>query len=129
MAKVKKRFRKNDFHLMLFDEEWLLLEAKAAETHKTKSEFLRDYILYGEVQDGRREIMSNENVQKLIYEINKIGTNINQIAYNSNLKRSTGREEILLLKEQYDELLAFYTRAFFPPDEEEETGDCENGDY
>ena len=114
MRKVnnKKRYRNNRFEIRLFDEEVEILENKAKIQGLSKTEYIREIILYSEIKDNKRNILSDENFKKLLYEINRIGNNINQIAYNSNLIKSTGREEIKNLKEQYENLLQLYTDTF-----------------
>lgn len=108
----KKRYRNNRFEIRLFDEEVEILENKAKIQGLNKTEYIREIILYSEIKDNKRNILSDENFKKLLYEINRIGNNINQIAYNSNLIKSTGREEIKNLKEQYENLLQLYTDTF-----------------
>ncbi|MCD8082061.1 MAG: hypothetical protein LUE86_00705 [Clostridiales bacterium] len=116
----KERARKCGFKVYLFPEERVILETKARVARMTKSDLIREFILYGEVRPSNRAIMSDENFKALVYEVSKIGTNVNMIAYNSNLKQSTGREEIELLKKEYYELLALYTEAFLLPIDEED---------
>ena len=108
----KKRYRNNRFEIRLFDEEIEILENKAKIQGLSKTEYIREIILYSEIKDNKRNILSDENFKKLLYEINRIGNNINQIAYNSNLIKPTGREEIKNLKEQYENLLQLYTDTF-----------------
>ena len=108
----KKRYRNNRFEIRLFDEEVEILENKAKIQGLSKTEYIREIILYSEIKDNKRNILSDENFKKLLYEINRIGNNINQIAYNSNLIKSIGREEIKNLKEQYENLLQLYTDTF-----------------
>lgn len=108
----KKRYRNNRFEIRLFDEEVEILENKAKIQGLSKTEYIREIILYSEIKNNKRNILSDENFKKLLYEINRIGNNINQIAYNSNLIKSTGREEIKNLKEQYENLLQLYTDTF-----------------
>lgn len=87
-----KRYRRRDFHVMLFDEELEILEAKAASFSMNKAEYVRDLILKGEVSRERKSrLASDVEYRELLYEINRIGNNLNQIAYNSNLKKSTGK--------------------------------------
>lgn len=101
----KERYRKRDFHVMLFDEEMQILEEKAKSFGMNKTEYVRDMIIRGEVSSDRKaDIVSDEKYKELLYEVNRIGNNLNQIAYNSNLKKSTGREEIAGLKKLYEEL-------------------------
>lgn len=115
----KHRYRKERFGMRLFPEEMRILEKKAAAQGVSKTDYVRDLILFGNVRETKRNILSDENFQKLLYEINRIGNNINQIAYNSNLKKSTGKEEIKALSESYDSLLQLYSDTFLYPEREE----------
>lgn len=124
MGKKKNRFRDKQVLIRLSEEELKILDSKAKILDKSKSDFVRDIVLFGEAKS--KPIWSNENFKKLLYEINRIGNNINQIAYNSNLKKSTGREEIYGLREQYDNLLSLYEDTFlYPEDEVDGNGDNE----
>ena len=119
------RFRVKRFGIRLFEEEEKILEAKAEAQGLSKTDYVREIILYGDVKVTKKNILSDDNFKRLLYELNRIGNNINQIAYNSNLKKSTGREEIKALSEQYDSLLQLYSDTFLYPNGE---GDSENGD-
>ena len=112
------RSRYKQMNIRLFGEEMNILEAKAKIADKTKSDYLRDLILFSEVKS--KSVWKDENFKRLLYEINRIGNNINQIAYNSNLKKSTGREEIYSLREQYENLLSLYEDTFLYPESEGE---------
>lgn len=125
MAETKKRFRSKQLLIRLFDEEMNILKAKSESQGISMSDYVREVILYGEVKTTKQNILSDENFSKLLYELNRIGNNINQIAYNSNLKKSTGREEIMELSEKYDSLLQLYSDTFMFPDGEENYGDDE----
>lgn len=124
----KKRYRNIRLDVRLFEEENAILEQKARAKGVNKSDYICDLIFDSEVTTGNKQILQDENFKKLLYELNRIGNNINQIAYNSNLKRSTGREEIEALVVDYETLSALYLEAFLLPDDEEtENGDSENG--
>ena len=77
--KSRKAEKKDYFCLRLTKKERDFLDEKAAEAGVTSGEYLRrsirskqlDYIVYKQVDD-------------LIYEIHRIGNNINQIAHNAN---------------------------------------------
>lgn len=118
-----KRGRTKGFFVRLFDEEMNILEHKASIAGKSKSDYIRDFILFSEVKS--RPIWQDSNFKQLLYEINRIGNNINQIAYNSNLKKSTGREEIYALREEYEALLSLYEDTFLYPECEVENGNNE----
>lgn len=114
------RGRLKQINIRLFEEEWNILEYKAELAEKNKSDFIRDLILLSGVET--KSVLTDKNFQKLLYEINRIGNNINQIAYNANLKKSTGKEEINGLREQYSVLLALYEDTFLYPESEGENG-------
>lgn len=118
--KKANRGRIKQINVRLFDEEWNILEYKAGLAEKSKSDFLRDLILLSSV--GSKSILTDEKFNRLLYEINRIGNNINQIAYNANLKKSTGREEIYGLREQYSSLLSLYEDTFLYPESEGDNG-------
>ena len=119
----KNRGRCKQINVRLFGEEWDILEMKAKLAGKTKSEFIRDLIVLSEVKE--RTILKDKNFRKMLYELNRIGNNINQIAYNSNLKKSTGKKEIKELQEKYCDLLSLYSDTFLYPESEDENGDNE----
>ena len=110
----KNRGRTKALYIRLYEEEWNILEHKAKMIGKSKSEFIRDGILLNEVQ--RKPIWQDENFKKLLYELNRIGNNLNQIAYNANLKKSTGKEEIYALREKYGVSLSLYEDTFIYPE-------------
>lgn len=114
------RGRLKQINIRLFKEESNILEYKAELAGKSKSDFVRDLILLSSVET--KSILTDKNFQKLLYEINRIGNNINQIAYNANLKKSTGKEEINGLREQYSVLLSLYEDTFLYPESEGANG-------
>lgn len=119
----KERGRNRTLKIRLFPEEEEILERKVKLAGKNKSDYIRDLILFSEVKS--RPIWQDSNFKQLLYETNRIGNNINQIAYNSNLKKSTGREEIYALKEQYEALLSLYEDTFIYPESEVGNGNNE----
>lgn len=96
-----------------------MLEKKAAAHGMSKTDYVRDLILFGNAKETKQNILSDEKFLKLLYEINRIGNNINQITYNSNLKKSTGKEEIKALPKSYDSLLQLYSDTFLYPKSED----------
>ena len=88
-----------------------MLKKKAGEYGITKSEFLRQIILFGGIQGVPR--IDEEKYNHLVYELNRIGNNINQIAYHANSKKAYGKDEVLQLKSEYMDLLALYMKVFF----------------
>lgn len=95
MAK-KNRLRSNLQKFYLSDKELTILaENMKAIGVKNKSEYFRDMVLKGE------KIVINfdyANMDKLVFELNKIGNNLNQIAKVTNEKRNIFNPEILELQ-------------------------------
>ena len=82
----KDRIRTEKYLLTLLPEEKALLEKNAFELGLSKADYLRKIILYGSIV-GQHPVLDKEAGEKLLYEINRIGNNINQIAYNTNAKK------------------------------------------
>ena len=101
------RIRKKRFQIWLLDEEHDLLRNKALAANLSKSDYLRSVILYASHNSGIK--LSKEDAAKLRYELNAIGNNINQIAFQVNSKRSVNENEFANLYEQYINLLAAYS--------------------
>ena len=96
----KSRYRTRTFKVYLFNEELQLLNDKATALNMTKSAYIRDLILFGQTRKAE-----DKNYENVIYELNKIGSNINQLAYIANAEFSTNGIEILSLLSHYQELL------------------------
>lgn len=97
----RKRNRK--LNIFLLDEEWELLNAKADELEMSKSEYIRNIILFGTAY--KRSIFSKEETKEFIYEINRIGNNLNQIAYRANANKTIDEIDFQNLYDNYVELL------------------------
>lgn len=100
------RRRTKCIRVKVFEEELRILENQCERFSMSKSEFLRNCILFGGVY--RPERLEKDEIKKLIYELNRIGNNINQIAYNANSKKSTDREDMLALTHEFNEFRALY---------------------
>lgn len=93
----KDRFRTKDLRVKISEEEYQILEQNCFELHISKSEFVRHIIVYGRLTEKvspplRRE--TSDLIDKLIYEVNKIGINANQIAYYCNVKRDASAGDV-----------------------------------
>lgn len=97
----RKRNRK--LNIFLLDEELELLNAKADELEMSKSEYIRNIILFGTAY--KRSIFSKEETKEFIYEINRIGNNLNQIAYRANANKTIDEIDFQNLYDNYVELL------------------------
>jgi len=101
------RKRKRKFSVYLDQHEFDLLEKKSIEAKTTKTNFVRNVILYGSARPETN--FSDERARGLLYEINRIGNNINQIAYRVNSRGGVSEEEFYNLAAQYSELLGLYS--------------------
>ncbi|MDY6015009.1 MAG: plasmid mobilization relaxosome protein MobC [Bacilli bacterium] len=76
---MRKRFIEKKYYLD--EKEEKILKEKCKKLNVSYSKFIRDLIL-GYVHDDSLTI----EIHNLIYELNRIGNNINQIAYVANSK-------------------------------------------
>lgn len=106
------RIRSESFMLMLLPEEKALLEKGAYELGYTKAEYLRNLIVYGGMF-GRHWSMDKEQGKQLLYEVNRIGNNINQIAYIVNTQGHATRAEFDGLLSEYNKLLVLLGKVPF----------------
>ncbi len=65
-----------------------LLEFKAEATNKTKTQYMIDLIMLGEVKFD-----NSSNIIQLISQVRKIGNNINQIAHALNIANKSEKLE------------------------------------
>ena len=79
----KDRVRTEQFRFTLLPEENAMLTKNAFEYGLSKSEYLRKLIL-AESLTGKQWHMDRDQAKQLIYEVNRIGNNVNQIAYNKD---------------------------------------------
>lgn len=107
-SKKPNRLRQKQINLYLLDEEYELLEQKAKKAELSKSDYLRNMIIYG--MPHRRTNFTLEDSQALIYEVNRIGNNLNQIAFVSNFNKSVSDEEFQNLYQLYLELLGAFDK-------------------
>lgn len=98
------RIRTDQFKVTLLPEERAMLEANAAGFGLTKSDYLRKLILADTLMGGPKPA-DKETVKELIYHLGKIGTNINQIAYNTNVKADVDTEDYQRLYKCFLDLL------------------------
>ena len=79
------RIRTEKYLLTLLPEERALLEKNSFELGLSIADYLRKIILYGSIV-GQHPVIDKATGEKLLYEVNRIGNNINQIAYNTNAR-------------------------------------------
>jgi len=100
------RIRDRQFSVYLFEEEMAVLEAKKDEANMTKSEYIRNMILFGAAHE--RTNFAKEYSEKMIYEINRIGNNLNQIAYRANSSKNVDQHDFITMYDNYVQLLSAY---------------------
>lgn len=100
----ENRLRTERFNLRLFEEEKKMLEFRAGELDLNPSDYLRKLILADTIA-GSHRTMDKEQAEKIAYQVGKIGTNVNQIAYNTNAKSYTSKEDYKNLYDAFFDLL------------------------
>lgn len=98
-AKNKKyRVRDRDLHIMVTDYEYELIRKRMKESGKRT---LREFIVDSAINGYLIKVDYTE-LNNLIYEVNKIGTNINQIAHKVNSTDVVSKMDIDELRDKVD---------------------------
>jgi hypothetical protein len=100
------RKRRSGFFLHLDDYELDILKMKAREASMSRTQFIRRVILFGAARGATN--FDREEASKLQYELNRIGNNINQIAYYVNANRSVSQNDFVKLEDELNRLLAAF---------------------
>lgn len=95
---MRRRKIKKNFYLNY--EENKMLKAKAFKKGISESELIRGFII-GYIPSGKLP----KEIYDLIYEIRKIGININQIAYVANKNGNVNYKYLNEYREKLDELI------------------------
>lgn len=103
---IVNRSRDIKWGLWLNDTELETLNAKSQELGMSKSEYIRNIIMFG----STREItnFSKEDTRKIIYELNRIGNNINQIAYRVNSSKEVNDQDIVQIQDEMGKIIDLY---------------------
>ena len=88
----KNRSRTHKINVFLSDREFEIFEQKIAKLGISKSEYIRNCILFG--FPGRKTNFSDEEADRIVYEMNRIGNNVNQIARYVNKEHDAQQAEI-----------------------------------
>lgn len=107
---MAERRRGVQLHLYLLEEESTMLDVKSQDAGLSKSEYIRNLIVFGSAKE--MTVFSKEEEKKIRTELNRIGANINQIAMRINMNRQGFSEDFRLLNESYLDLLSEYQRIF-----------------
>lgn len=112
MALVKTEY----IHVRLSPSEKEKLKQKSKQARMTMSE----YIL---ALNDRKKITVIDGVPELVVEITRIGTNINQIAYQCNASRSVSDLQLKTVLQRLDDVKAILTaiikRLYAQPNDDE----------
>ena len=85
LKKDKRMAKDKRVTIRFTDDEYNQLKAKADELDISLSTYIRKKTL------GNRERISTKCDKKLLYEINRIGNNLNQIAKHCNINKSVDK--------------------------------------
>lgn len=100
ILKDTERKRNNRLVFDLSDEELNQLNERLKKYPSgNRSEFIRESILNNYII-----INDDTNLRELVYEVNRIGNNINQLTRLANQNKEVQSEEVGLLKEQVEEI-------------------------
>ena len=127
----KDRVRTEQFRFTLLPEENAMLTKNAFEYGLSKADYLRKLIL-AEALTGKQWHMDRDQAKQLIYEVNRIGNNVNQIAYNTNAVRFSSFELMTLfcqfaLRENGEEKL-WYKKILELMPKDDSDGDSTDND-
>ncbi len=99
----ESRIRRRIFKVHLSEYEYEILTQKSEYCNVNRSEFIRKLIM-----DGSIIKYETCDLKKMIFEINHIGTNINQIAKKVNETECFDKKDFELLQDLYNELFNNY---------------------
>lgn len=92
--------RNNRLFFDLSDEELKLLNERLENYRSSnRSEFIRDSVLNNYII-----INDDTNLRSLVYEVNQIGNNVNQLAHLANQNKKIEADEIETLKNEIKEI-------------------------
>lgn len=104
----KDRVRTEQFRFTLLPEENAMLTKNAFEYGLSKAEYLRKLILAEALTNSMHWHMDRDQAKQLIYEANHIGNNVNQVAYNTNVKRFASNADWEELRKNYFKLITLF---------------------
>lgn len=93
----KKRFRDKEVKFFVTEREIEIIDQKAEVAELDRSKYLRKMAL-----DGYIIKQDFSQVEQLVYEVNKIGNNINQVARRANELEHVSLDDMNYLKKQLD---------------------------
>lgn len=104
---AKKRYRDKEVKFFVTENELEMIDQKAAVVELDRSKYLRKMAIEGIII--KRDFTQ---VEELVYEINKIGNNINQVARRANELEHVSSDDLKYLRKQlnsiYTQIENFY---------------------
>lgn len=107
MTSNKKRFRKNVFYVRVTDAERQMILDRANRCHM---KIVSDYIRIMAIDGCILCVDDSEHIDKVTYELHKIGVNINQIAHAANATQTISADEIKIVQQQQKEIWKLVNR-------------------
>ena len=108
----ENRFRRNCIRVKLSDSEYDTIWQKSLASNLTLSDAIRSLIVFGCIKpdglDEKSQVLVdkfNELLSQIVYEINRVGNNINQIAHIANTQKYVDREQIKHIVDYLDEIM------------------------
>lgn len=102
------RMRNCNFSMRLREHEDALLDAKKDEFGMSKSEYLRNIILFAAA--GERPRYSSEFAHLMFQELNNIGNSVNEIAHAVNSRRAVIPADLQAMTDHYMKLFTVYDK-------------------
>lgn len=96
---MANRERKNELKVFLNDREMELLEMRCKENKESKSQIIRELIVF-----GFNYYVDYDRFKAVIKELNSIGKSLNQIAKRVNSTDSIYKEDIDDIRKEMDEI-------------------------
>lgn len=109
MKNEAERLRNNDIRVRATDLEYALIKANFKESGK---EHLNDFIIESAIE-GYVLNVDYSQLKKLCWEINKIGTNINQIAHKVNATDIIYQTDIDEIKDNMEQIVKMVREQFY----------------
>lgn len=109
MGVEENRFRDRNIHIMVTDYEYKLIKQRQEESGCRS---LREYIMKA-ATEGYLIKVDYSDIKDLTYEINKIGTNINQIAHRVNSEQAVYKPQMDEIQEEVSMIWKILRAKFY----------------
>lgn len=109
MEKEKYRFRGKQLNIRVTEYEYQLIKERM---EQSGSRSLREFLVNA-ATNGFLIHVDYSDIKALVYEINRIGNNVNQIAYQINRDRIIYRNQIEEVQENIDMIWKMIRAKFY----------------